>query len=82
MRFENWKKKLIRFNSQLNLLLPEGNGRAIREFMRQLFLYNGYHVNWDAVPVDDLLQAMVDSVFDTASLEQILEQCIESMDTE
>lgn len=50
--------------------------------MRQLFLYNGFHVNWDAVPVDVLLQAMVDSVFETAHLEQILEQCIEDMDNE
>lgn len=72
------------YMAELNYIHPfrEGNGRAIREFMRQLFLYNGYHVNWDAVPVDVLLQAMVDSVFETEPLEQVLEQCIEDMDTE
>ncbi|MGM9587324.1 MAG: Fic/DOC family protein [Candidatus Limivicinus sp.] len=70
------------YMAELNYIHPfrEGNGRAIREFMRQLFLYNGFHVNWDAIPVDVLLQAMVDSVFETAHLEQILEQCIEDMD--
>jgi len=66
------------YMAELNYIHPfrEGNGRAIREFMRQLFFYNGYDVNWDAVSVDDLLQAMVDSVFDTTSLEQILERCV------
>lgn len=72
------------YMAELNYIhsFREGNGRAIREFMRQLFLYNGYHVNWDAVPVDALLQAMVDSVFETEPLEQVLEQCIEDMDPE
>lgn len=55
----------------------EGNGRAIREFMRLLYLRNGYYIHWDAVSVDTLLQAMIDSIYDTTSLESVLEQCLE-----
>ena len=63
---------------QMNIAHPfrEGNGRAIREFMRLLFLHNGYVVQWDAVDVEALLSAMIDSVYDTAHLEQILKQCL------
>ena len=64
--------------AELNYIHPfrEGNGRAIREFMRLLFLHNGYVVQWDAVDVEALLNAMIDSVYDTAHLEQILKQCL------
>lgn len=65
--------------AELNYIHPfrEGNGRAIREFMRLLYLHSGYHVNWGAVPVDELLQAMVDSVYDTTHLEQVLSVCLD-----
>ena len=66
------------YMAELNYIHPfrEGNGRAIREFMRLLFLHNGYVVQWDAVDVEALLNAMIDSVYDTAYLEQILKQCL------
>ena len=66
------------YMAELNYIHPfrEGNGRAIREFMRLLFLHNGYVVQWDAVDVEALLNAMIDSVYDTAHLEQILKQCL------
>lgn len=76
------KKALIRrsayYMAELNYIHPfrEGNGRAIREFMRLLFLRQGYRVDWSAVPVDDLLQAMIDSVYDTEPLTQVLTQCL------
>ena len=66
------------YMAELNYIHPfrEGNGRAIREFMRLLFLRQGYSVDWSAVPVDHLLQVMVDSVYDTEPLTQVLSQCI------
>ena len=66
------------YMAELNYIHPfrEGNGRAIREFMRLLFLHNGYVVHWEAVDVNDLLDAMIDSVYDTAHLEQILKRCL------
>ena len=66
------------YMAELNYIHPirEGNGRAIREFMRLQLLPSGYVVQWDAVDVEALLNAMIDSVYDTAHLEQILKQCL------
>ena len=64
--------------AELNYIHPfrEGNGRTIREFMRLLFLRNGYVVQWDAVSSEELLNAMIDSVYDTSGLERVLEECL------
>lgn len=76
--FEAFVARSAYYMAELNYIHPfrEGNGRAIREFMRLLFLHNGYVVQWDAVDVEALLNAMIDSVYDTAHLEQILKQCL------
>lgn len=76
--FEAFAARSAYYMAELNYIHPfrEGNGRAIREFMRLLFLHNGYVVRWDAVDVEALLNAMIDSVYDTAHLEQILKQCL------
>ena len=76
--FEAVAARSAYYMAELNYIHPfrEGNGRAIREFMRLLFLHNGYVVQWDAVDVEALLNAMIDSVYDTAHLEQILKQCL------
>ena len=78
MSFEAFVARSAYYMAELNYIHPfrEGNGRAIREFMRLLFLHNGYVVQWDAVDVEALLNAMIDSVYDTAHLEQILKQCL------
>lgn len=67
------------YMAELNYIHPfrEGNGRAIREFMRLLFLRNGYAVHWDNAPTETLLQAMVDSVYDSAGLKDVLSECVE-----
>ena len=76
--FEAFAARSAYYMAELNYIhtFREGNGRAIREFMRLLFLHNGYVVQWDAVDVEALLSAMIDSVYDTAHLEQILKQCL------
>lgn len=76
--FEVFAARSAYYMAELNYIHPfrEDNGRAIREFMRLLFLHNGYIVQWDAVDVEALLNAMIDSVYDTAHLEQILKQCL------
>lgn len=76
--FEAFAARSAYYMAELNYIHPfrEGNGRAIREFMRLLFLHNGYVVQWDAVDVEALLNAMIDSVYDIAHLEQILKQCL------
>lgn len=64
--------------AELNYIHPfrEGNGRATREFMRQLFDRSGYEVTWDAVDPERLLLAMEASVFDTAMLKEVLFRCL------
>ena len=66
------------YMAELHYIHPfrEGNGRAIRYFMRLLFLHCGYQVDWGAVSVETLLQAMIDSVYDTATLELVLDRCL------
>ncbi len=64
--------------AELNYIHPfrEGNGRATREFMRQLFLLNGYEVDWGAVSVERFLHAMEESVYETGELERVLQECL------
>ena len=64
--------------AELNYIHPfqEGNGRATREFTRQLFLLNGYEVDWGAVSVKRFLHAMEESVYDTGELERVLQECL------
>lgn len=66
------------YMSELNYIHPfrEGNGRTVREFMRLLFLRCGYLIYWDQVPAESLLQAMVDSIYDTESLKNVLCCCL------
>lgn len=72
-------KRSAYYMAELNYIHPfrEGNGRTTREFMRLLFLRNGYKVDWGAVTVDELLQAMVESVYETARLEDVLNRCLQ-----
>lgn len=71
-------KRASFYFAELNYIHPfrEGNGRAIREFMRLLFLKNGYAVDWGAVPVDTFLDAMIESVYDPQPLASVLMHCL------
>ena len=65
--------------SELNIIHPfrEGNGRAIREFIRELALHNGYLLNWGCVDREAILQTAVASVDDYTALIPLLTQCLE-----
>lgn len=75
---ERFIERSAYYFAELNYIHPfrEGNGRAIREFMRQLFAYNGYEIHWDAIPPEFLLRAMEESVYDTAILQDVLRRCL------
>lgn len=77
-RPDEFSQRTAYYFAELNYIHPfrEGNGRATREFMRQLFLLNGYEVNWGAVPVEQFLHAMEESVYDTCELECVLQKCL------
>lgn len=76
--FDTMVERSTYYFAELNYIHPfrEGNGRATREFMRQLFALNGYEVNWAAVPTEELLATMEVSVYDTTGLTAILRSCL------
>lgn len=61
--------------AELNVIHPfrEGNGRAIREFVRLLALHNGLRIDWSNVKYTDILDASIASVDDHTKLIPILE---------
>ena len=76
---EDLSKKLAYYMAELNVLHPfrEGNGRTIREFIRQLAYINGYNLNIKNIDSKEMLIASIESVIDTKHLENILLKCLE-----
>ncbi len=70
---------LAYYISELNVLHPfrEGNGRCIREFIRQLALKNGYTLNLKKVPPEATLEASIKSIVEIDDLTKIMEECLE-----
>lgn len=60
--------------AELNVLHPfrEGNGRTIREFVRQLAFKNGYLLDLKNIRPKEMLEACIKSVIDTTDLEEIM----------
>ena len=60
--------------AELNVIHPfrEGNGRAIREFIRTLALHNGLAVDWSNVDYSVIMDASVRSVDDYTALIPVL----------
>lgn len=80
LRRDQLIQRLAYFLSELNALHPfrEGNGRAIREFARQLVLNAGYRIDWESIPEPaEIINAFVDS-FNASNdrLESLLDEII------
>lgn len=62
------------YMSELNILHPfrEGNGRAIREFIRCIALKANYIVNWDLLTKEELLEASIKSVLNHDDLSRCI----------
>ena len=75
-------KAIAYYMSELNVLHPfrEGNGRTIREFIRQLALKNGYTLNLKKVEPKKMLNASIKSIIDTEELENIIKICLEKIE--
>ena len=71
-------KRLAYYLSELNVLHPfrEGNGRTIREFIRQLAYKNGYILDLTKTTPEEVFYASVKSVYETYDLEKILYTCL------
>ena len=73
--------RLAYYISEMNVLHPfrEGNGRTIREFIRQLALKNGYLLNFSKIDPKKMFEASVKSIVDDRDLEKIIEICLEKI---
>ena len=71
---EDISKGLAYYLADLNVSHPfrEGNGRTIREFIRQLAFKDGYIFDLKNVSSKEFLEASKKSVVDTTDLEQII----------
>ena len=67
-------ERLAYYMAELNVLHPfrEGNGRTIREFIRELAFENGYNLDFEKFESEELLEAMIRSVYNTDFLEEII----------
>ena len=77
---QDFISKLAYYMSELNIIHPfrEGNGRAIREYIRILALRNDYCIDWYKTSGEDLLEAAIKAVdFDYSYLENCLVKVIE-----
>lgn len=70
--------KVAYYLSELNVLHPfrEGNGRTIREFIRELCYVNGYILDLQNINPEEFLDASIKSIIETADLEKILEKSL------
>ena len=70
--------RLAYYMAELNVLHPfrDGNGRTIREFIRQLAYKNGYLLDLQKAEPHDILTAAIRSVVNTDELEKIFLKCL------
>lgn len=78
---EDLTKRLAYYMAELNVLHPfrEGNGRTIREFIRQLALKNNYVLDLQNTESKNMLDACIKSVYDTEKLEEIIYICLKEI---
>ena len=71
-------KDLAYYLAELNVLHPfrEGNGRTIREFIRELAYKNGYLLDLQKVEPIEVYDAFLKSVIDTTDLENVIDKCL------
>lgn len=77
---EELSEKLAYYLSELNVLHPyrEGNGRTIREFIRELALKNGYKLNLSKIDPKEFLNASIKSIVDIKDLSELIYKCLEN----
>lgn len=75
LKADRFADRAAYFMAEINMIHPfrEGNGRAIREFIRQLALQSGHLIDWSLIDSETLLRAMILAVDKDYSL---LSSCI------
>lgn len=79
---EEFIKRLAYYMSELNVIHPfrEGNGRTIREWIREISLKNGYLFDLQKTTPKEMLDACILSVIDTKELEEIFKKCLSKIE--
>ncbi|MCP3776106.1 Fic family protein [Paenibacillus sp. MZ04-78.2] len=77
----DFAKRVSHYMAEINVLHPfrEGNGRAQREFIRQLAVNAGYQLDWSRVDKSLVMQASIRSKVDTQDLSDVIGHCLEKM---
>lgn len=83
MEMEVFINRISYYYSELNMIHPfrEGNGRALREFIRIIGLQNNYGIDWDKASKEEHHTAIIHSVFfDTGKLEKYFSKIVSLSD--
>lgn len=77
-QYDDFINRLAYYMAELNAVHPfrEGNGRTIREFIRQLALYNQYELDWSLCDKMQVLEASILSYDDYTTLIPIISKCL------
>lgn len=81
MPFNKFIELLSYIMTELNVLHPfrEGNGRTIRELIREICFDCGYTIDWYEINHDDILRASKKAVFDETEQIKMLRRSIKKM---
>ena len=79
--FDNLVTFISQIMTDLNVLHPfrEGNGRATREFIRELLEDLGYEINWILIDYDKILKASILAVIDETEQIRLLKKSIKKI---
>lgn len=78
LEFDNICKRGAYYLCEINSIHPfrEGNGRVQREFLRQLFLMNGFNLNYAPISKEEMIAASIAGMIaDYAPMTAILRKC-------
>ena len=83
LKRDEFVKAIAYYLSELNVLHPfrEGNGRTIREFIRELGYVNDYLFDLQKIEPKDFLNACIKSVVDTSELEKLIDESLVKIQT-
>ena len=78
MNFDEFIKTISYLMTELNVIHPfrEGNGRAVREFIRELMLECGYEIDFSKIEYDEIIKASKEAILDdTYQIELLKKSC-------
>ena len=81
MPFNNFVEKVSYIMTELNVLHPfrEGNGRTIRELVREICFDCGYVIDWYEINHDDILKASKKAILDETEQIKMLRRSIKKL---